>query len=218
MKTKLVIFDLDGTLLDTIADLAASANYALEALGFPRRNEEECRSFVGNGVGKLLERALPDGAKTPQNVEKMRAVFQAHYDEHNTDATRIYPGVTQLLARLAGNGIGLAVASNKYQSATEKLVRHYFPERTFGAVLGARDCVPVKPDPQIVKDVLAACRVTPEQVLYVGDSDVDMQTARNAGVKVCAVTWGFRSRAQLGEYRPDGWADRAEDVMSWVEL
>ncbi len=214
MNTQLVIFDLDGTLLNTIADLAASANYALEKLGYPRRSETQCRAFVGNGVTKLLERALPDGAKTPENVALMRAVFQAHYDAHNADATFAYPGMADLLAALAQKGIKLAVASNKYQSATEKLVRLYFPQVEFCAVLGARENVPVKPDPQIVRDILQAAGVAKENVLYVGDSDVDMQTAQNAQVKACAVTWGFRTREQLLPYAPAAWADKATDILN----
>lgn len=213
MKTRLVIFDLDGTLLNTIADLAASANYALKTLGFPARQEEECRSFVGNGVTKLLERALPAEAKTADNVAKMREVFQKHYDEHNADATSVYPGISSLLEELHARGIKLAVASNKYQSATEKLVKHYFPHIPFCRVLGARDGVPVKPAPQIVDDILQAARLAKEDVLYVGDSEVDMQTARNAAVRVCAVLWGFRSQSQLELYHPDFWARQAQDVL-----
>ena len=116
MNTQLVIFDLDGTLLNTIADLAASANYALEKLGYPRRSETQCRAFVGNGVTKLLERALPDGAKTPENVARMRAVFQAHYDAHNADATFAYPGMADVLAALAQKGIKLAHSSDNTES------------------------------------------------------------------------------------------------------
>ena len=213
MNTKLVIFDLDGTLLDTIADLAASANYALKTLGFPPRGEEECRSFVGNGVTKLLERALPDGAKTPENIEKMRAVFQAHYDKHNADATSVYPGIMDVLKTLNSRGVKLAVASNKYHSATEKLIKHYFPEIPFCCVLGARDHVPVKPNPQIVFDILRAAQTPKEAVLYVGDSDVDMQTALNASLRACAVLWGFRSREQLAPYNPSCWAGKAQDIL-----
>lgn len=213
MQTRLVIFDLDGTLLDTIADLAASANYALKALGFPLRQETECRSFVGNGVTKLLERALPAEAQTSVNIEKMRAVFQKHYDEHNADATSVYPGISRLLEELNARGIKLAVASNKYQSATEKLVKHYFPQIPFCRVLGARDGVPVKPAPQIVEDILQTAGLPKESVLYVGDSEVDMQTARNASLRVCAVLWGFRTQAQLEVYQPDFWARCAQDVL-----
>lgn len=213
---KVVIFDLDGTLLNTIADLAAAANHALTALGFPRRGEEECTRFVGNGVTKLLERALPDGAKTPENVERMREEFFKYYDEHLWDKTTVYPGITELLEALQTQGALLAVASNKYQSATERLVKHFFPQIHFLDVLGQRDGVPVKPDPDIVHEILLSAGVKKEDVLYVGDSDVDMQTAQNAGVRVCAVTWGFRSRELLEGYRPDFITGNPADIAAMI--
>ena len=210
----LVIFDLDGTLLDTIADLAAAANAALKEKGYPVRTQKECQQFVGNGVNKLLERALPDGHKTAQEVAAIRPAFFAYYDQHLADVTKPYPGMAELLEALHLRGVKLAVASNKYQSATEKLVRLYFPQVEFCAVLGARENVPVKPDPQIVRDILQAAGVAKENVLYVGDSDVDMQTAQNAQVKACAVTWGFRTREQLLPYAPAAWADKATDILN----
>lgn len=213
---KAVIFDLDGTLLNTIADLAAAANHALGALGFPRRAEEECVRFVGNGVTKLLERALPEGAKTPENVERMRTEFFKYYDAHLWDKTQPYPGVTELLETLQARGALLAVASNKYQSATERLVKHFFPQVRFSAVFGQRGGVPVKPDPEIVHDILLACGVQKEDVLYVGDSDVDMQTAQNAGVRACAVTWGFRSRELLETFHPDFITGVPPDIAAMV--
>lgn len=213
---KVVIFDLDGTLLNTIADLAAAANHALTALGFPRRGEEECTRFVGNGVTKLLERALPDGAKTPENVERMREEFFKYYDEHLWDKTTVYPGITELLEALQTQGALLAVASNKYQSATERLVKHFFPQIHFLDVLGQRDGVPVKPDPDIVHEILLSAGAKKEDVLYVGDSDVDMQTAQNAGVRVCAVTWGFRSRELLETFRPDFITGNPADIAAMI--
>lgn len=213
---KVVIFDLDGTLLNTIADLAAAANHALTALGFPRRGEDECTRFVGNGVTKLLERALPDGAKTPENVERMREEFFKYYDEHLWDKTTVYPGITELLEALQTQGALLAVASNKYQSATERLVKHFFPQIHFLDVLGQRDGVPVKPDPDIVHEILLSAGAKKEDVLYVGDSDVDVQTAQNAGVRVCAVTWGFRSRELLEGYRPDFVTGNPADILAMI--
>ncbi|MGN0023996.1 MAG: HAD family hydrolase [Candidatus Avelusimicrobium sp.] len=213
---KVVIFDLDGTLLNTIADLAAAANHALGALGFPRRAEEECVQFVGNGVTKLLERALPDGAKTADNVERMRDAFFEYYDEHLWDKTYIYAGVTELLEALQARGVLLAVASNKYQSATQRLVKYFFPQIKFLEVLGQRQGFPVKPDPDIVNEILLSAGARKEEVLYVGDSDVDMQTAKNAGVRVCAVTWGFRSRELLESFRPDFIADTAREILTMI--
>lgn len=213
---KIVIFDLDGTLLNTIADLASAANHALEALGFPRRSEEECRQFVGNGVTKLLERALPEGSKTPGQVERMREEFFKYYDEHLWDATFVYPGMTELLDALQSRGVMLAVASNKYQSATERLVKHFFPQIQFLDVLGQRDGVPVKPDPDIVYELLLSAGAKKEDVLYVGDSDVDMQTAKNAGVRVCAVTWGFRPRELLETFHPDFITGNPQDILTMI--
>lgn len=200
---KLVVFDLDGTLLNTIADLSASVNYALLQNGFPARTEEECRTFVGNGIDKLLERALPSGYQTPANVARLKPVFLAHYDQHNTDLTTPYPGVEELVERLQKRDIGLAVLSNKYQLAAEKVVKHYFPTVSFVAVIGQRSGVPTKPNPVGVYEIMRLAGVKKEEVLYVGDSDVDVLTAQNAGVACCAVSWGFRSRVQLEALAPD---------------
>lgn len=214
--TELVIFDLDGTLLDTISDLAAAANAALQANGFPVRTQEECQQFVGNGVTKLLERALPEGHKTAQEVEKIRPAFFAYYDQHLTDVTRPYPGMPQLLENLQKRGVKLAVASNKYQSATTRLVKHFFPNISFCAVLGQREEIAVKPDPAIVDEILWTSGAARENTLYVGDSDVDMQTAHNAGVRVCAVLWGFRMREELVPYKPDFLASQPADIAEMV--
>lgn len=209
---KLVIFDLDGTLLDTIADLAAAANHALQKAGFPVYDTETIRTFVGNGISKLLERALPEGARTAENVERLRTDFVPYYDAHNAEQSKPYPGVAALLLRLQERGMMLAVASNKYQAATEKLVVHYFPAIRFVKVMGQREGVPVKPDPTIVFDIMEAAGVGKEDVLYVGDSGVDMQTAHNAGVDAVAVSWGFRPRTELEAFRPLAIIDRAEEL------
>lgn len=209
---KLVIFDLDGTLLDTIADLAAAANHALLKAGFPVHDTETIRTFVGNGISKLLERALPEWASTAENVERLRTDFVPYYDAHNAEQSKPYPGVAALLLRLQERGMMLAVASNKYQAATEKLVAHYFPGIRFVKVMGQREGVPVKPDPTIVFDIMEAAGVGKEDVLYVGDSGVDMQTAHNAGVDAVAVSWGFRPRTELEAFRPLAIIDRAEEL------
>ena len=209
---KLVIFDLDGTLLDTIADLAAAANHALQKAGFPVYDTETIRTFVGNGISKLLERALPEGARTAENVERLRTDFVPYYDAHNAEQSKPYPGVAALLLRLQERGMMLAVASNKYQAATEKLVAHYFPAIRFVKVMGQREGVPVKPDPTFVFDIMEAAGVGKEDVLYVGDSGVDMQTAHNAGVDAVAVSWGFRPRTELEAFRPLAIIDRAEEL------
>ena len=209
---KLVIFDLDGTLLNTIADLANSTNYALKVLGYPILEPDKYNFMVGNGINKLFERALPDGEKTEENVLRVRQEFVPYYDQHNADKSRPYPGVTELLETLQTAGMQLAVASNKYQAATEKLIAHYFPNIKFTAVFGQREGIPVKPDPIIVKEILQIAKVQEEETLYVGDSGVDMQTAINAGVTSCGVTWGFRPRTELESFHPDHIVDNAEEI------
>lgn len=213
---KLIIFDLDGTLLNTIADLAQSTNHALRVLGYPTHEDSEYPFMVGNGINKLFERALPEGEKTEENVLRVRREFIPYYDVHNADKSRPYPGIPELLEQLQAKGIRLAVASNKYQAATTKLITHYFPEIRFVAVLGQREGVNVKPDPAIVEDILAIAGTDREDVLYVGDSGVDMQTAINAGVESCGVTWGFRPRAELEAFHPDHIADRAEEIPGFI--
>ncbi len=213
---KLVIFDLDGTLLDTIADLAESANYALKQLDYPTHPVDAIRTFVGNGINKLLERALPAHEQTEENIMRMRSHFVPYYDIHNADLSTPYPGIVSLLEDLQAKGILIAVASNKYQKATVKLVKQYFPNIDFVEILGQREGINVKPDPSIVFDILQKANLSKENVLYVGDSGVDMQTAINAGVDAVGVTWGFRPRAELESFRPMGLIDKAEDLLEFI--
>ena len=213
---KLVIFDLDGTLLNTIADLAHSTNYALNKLGYPTHEIEKYNFMVGNGIDKLFERALPEGEKSKENVLRVRKEFVPYYDIHNADDSRPYPGIPELLSYLQDAGIQITVASNKYQAATEKLIAHYFPGIRFVAVFGQREGVKVKPDPTVVYDILQIADVPKEEVLYIGDSGVDMQTAINSGVTSCGVTWGFRPRTELESFCPDFIVDKAEAVLSIV--
>ena len=211
---KLVIFDLDGTLLDTIADLAMATNHALQALGYPTHADETIRTFVGNGVNKLLERSLPEAERTEENVMRMRSYFVPYYDAHNADLSQPYPGIVTLLEALQAQGLMIAVASNKYQEATEKLVKHYFPTIDFIEVLGQREGIAVKPDPTIVFDILKKANVSPEETLYVGDSGVDMQTALHAHVEAVGVSWGFRPRAELEGFCPMAIIDKAEELTT----
>lgn len=199
----LYIFDLDGTLLDTIGDLAAACNEALKHYGYPLHSLEEYASFVGNGINKLIERALPEEAQDQENVLRLREVFVPYYNEHNCEKTHPYEGIREVIAELQKcEGVRMAVASNKYQQATEKIVNFFFPE-TFDLILGERDQKPRKPDPQIVYDILEKMQVEKGEVLYVGDSLVDVQTAKNAGVKMAACSWGFCSEEQLAEVSLD---------------
>lgn len=200
---KLVIFDLDGTLLNSIADLGTAANYALEQCGYPTHPISAYPRFVGSGVTKLLERVLPESSRTAERVEALRTYFKEYYGEHMADFTEPYPGIPDLLHQLNSRGIAVAVASNKYQAAVEKLMKHFFPTVEWAAVEGQKEGVPVKPDPSIVFEILGKCPTPKADVLYVGDSGIDMETARRACVESAGVTWGFRPVSELTEYQAD---------------
>ncbi len=199
---RLVIFDLDGTLLNTIDDLAASTNHALRVNGFPTHDTAAYKFFVGNGIMKLFERALPSGEANDANIARMRAAFLDHYDKHNCDLTRPYDGIADMLRALTSNGMDLAVASNKYDRAVKKIIGHYFPDIPFIAAEGNKQGINPKPDPAIVNGIMAIKGYSNADVLYVGDSGVDMQTAINAGIESCGVTWGFRPVEELMQFAP----------------
>ncbi|WP_300725055.1 HAD family hydrolase [uncultured Bacteroides sp.] len=213
---KLAIFDLDGTLLDTIADLAASTNYALSACGYPTHETDAYRFFVGNGINKLFERALPKPERNEGNVLKIRSLFVPYYNIHNADLSRPYPGITEVLEKLQQNGIKLAVASNKYQEATYKLIKQYFPDIDFIEIFGQREGVPVKPDPSVIFEIMEKAGAGKEETIYIGDSCVDMQTGINAGVTTVGVSWGFRPRTELESYHPQYIADRTEELLDYI--
>ncbi|MBQ9676235.1 MAG: HAD family hydrolase [Bacteroidaceae bacterium] len=213
---KLIIFDLDGTLINTIADLGACTNYALEKLGYPTHDIESYKFRVGNGINNLFRRSLPEGEKTDENVLRVRREFIPYYNAHNTDLSRPYPGMVELLEALQTEGILLAVASNKYQEATTKIIGELYPSIRFSAVLGQREGINIKPDPQIVFDILQATGVDKADVLYVGDSGVDMQTGLNAGVETCGVTWGFRPRTELEPFHPQHIVDSVEELRQII--
>ena len=213
---KLVIFDLDGTLLNTIYDLAQSTNFALAENGFPTHEVAEYNYFVGNGINKLFERALPEGERTEANIARIREKFLIHYDQHNADKSRPYEGIPDLLETLDKRGILLAVASNKYQAATEKLVTHFFPQIHFAAIFGQREGVRTKPNPQIVEDILGITNIGINETLYVGDSGVDMQTALNSKVEACGVTWGFRPIEELEQFHPAHIVHTPEEILKLI--
>ena len=188
------IFDLDGTLLDTLTDLAASTNYALRTHGMPEHTIDEVRRFVGNGVRKLMERAVPDGTDNPLFDEAF-ATFRQHYMEHSLDTTRPYEGIPEMLAALKAKGCHLAVVSNKMMAATQELCRHFFPE-TIEVAIGENEAEGIrkKPAPDTVIAALRQLGVGEERAVYVGDSDVDIATARNSNLPCISVLWGFRDR------------------------
>ena len=195
MRIKAVIWDLDGTLLNTLDDLAASVNAALAQNGMPGRTRDEVRLFVGNGVQKLVERAVPEG-KDDARVRSVHAAFIAHYAQHSRDRTRPYDGVPELLDALSAQGVGHAIVSNKVDFAVRELSRAYFGERIQIAV-GDDPSRRKKPAPDSVLEAMRRMGVSARETVYVGDSDVDVLTARNAGVACCAVSWGFRDEACL---------------------
>ena len=194
MSYQTYIFDLDGTLLETLGDLAASVNYALRTHGMPEHSIDDVRRFVGNGVRKLMERAIPDGADNPRFDETF-ATFRQYYMAHSLDTTRPYEGIPETLATLKARGCHLAVVSNKMMAATQALCHHFFPD-TIEVAIGEDEAAGIrrKPAPDTVFAALKALGVGKEDAAYVGDSDVDIQTARNAGLPCISVLWGFRDR------------------------
>lgn len=210
---QLVIFDLDGTLLDTIADLAAACNAVLVKHDLPTYDLETYRSFVGNGIMRLVERIIPEDMRTKEFVGELRREFLEYYFENIAVGTKVYPGVSELLLKLQKEGVALAVASNKFHDGTRKLAAHYFPKIRFDVVLGQRPDVPLKPNPQIIRDVMNITAHTAENTLFVGDSGVDIETAKAANVESVGVTWGFRSRAELQEYGATHIVDNADQIF-----
>ena len=191
---KIYIFDLDGTLLDTLGDLAAAVNYALRTHGMPEHSIDDVRRFVGNGVRKLMERAIPDGAANPQFDETF-ATFRQYYMTHSLDTTRPYEGIPETLAALKERGCRLAVVSNKMMAATQELCQHFFPD-TIEVSIGENEAEGIrkKPAPDTVFAALRQLGVGEEGAVYVGDSDVDLETARQSGLPCISVLWGFRDR------------------------
>lgn len=190
-----IVFDLDGTLLDTLEDLTDSVNYAIGKFGFPERTIDEIRSFVGNGIAKLIERVLPEGTANPHYGEILKA-FREYYALHCKDKTKPYAGILELLDVLDGQGYRMAVVSNKFDAAVKELCALYFGKRLQAAV-GESENVRKKPAPDAVYRVLEELSVSADQAVYVGDSDVDIATAANVPMTCISVTWGFRSRKQL---------------------
>ena len=193
---KLILFDLDGTLIDSLEDLSEAVNYALGLRGLPLHTVSEYRRMVGHGVRNLVKQALPEGADDTL-VDSALADFKAYYQAHIDVHTRPYPGMPELLTELQAHGIQLAVASNKFQEGTEYLVEKIFPGIRFVAIMGNKPGAPLKPDPEIVQEVLRKANVQPADALLVGDSPTDMKTAANGGIESIAVTWGYRTAEEL---------------------
>ena len=208
---KTAIFDLDGTLLNTLGDLTDASNYICAQNGWPTFTEEQIRHMVGNGNAKLVERFTPENQRTPECLAGSMEQFMAYYDIHKMDRTAPYPGVAEAVAALRGAGIKTAVFSNKADALCPTLVRHYFGD-VFDIVRGKRDGVPAKPDPTGVYALMEELGAEKASTVYVGDSDVDVLTGHNAGLKVCGVIWGFRGREELARAGAELLAETGEEL------
>lgn len=212
---KLLIFDLDGTILNTLEDLADSTNYALSKHHFPERTIEEVRRFVGNGIGKLIERAVPDGTN-PEVTQRVLEDFKVHYGVHCADKTKPYDGIPELIGKLREQGYKTAVVSNKADFAVQQLCEDYFPG-LFDFVVGEREGIRRKPAPDSVLEVLEKLHVKKRDALYIGDSEVDIKTADNAGVGRVSVEWGFRTKEELLLQGAKMIAKTPEEILSFLD-
>lgn len=211
MTYQTYIFDLDGTLLDSLTDLELSCNYALRANGMPERTLEEVRMFVGNGVKKLMERAVPNGLVNPL-FDKTYQDFRQHYMIHNLDHTHPYAGVEEMLQKLNASGKHVAVVSNKFYAATQELVAHFFGEK-ISVAIGERENIRKKPAPDTVNEALRQLGADRETAVYIGDSDVDIMTAKNSGMPCISVLWGFRSRQFLIAHGAATFVEKPSEIL-----
>lgn len=209
---KAVFFDLDGTLLDTLPDLFACVNSVLSAHGYPPVSFDKVRAAVGNGAKKLMERVLPTGSPLGEHL----AEFRTLYAENSCDLTVPYDGAAETLAKLKSLGLKLAVITNKPHEATVKVMRKYFPEDMFDFIAGDSGDFPVKPDPSLARYAALTLRVSPAEVLFVGDGETDFLTAKNAGMRPLAALWGYRTRAQLAAVGAEEFAERFGDILKYV--
>ena len=214
MRYETVIFDLDGTLLNTLDDLMDACNYALGQVGAPARTRDEVRAFVGNGLGRLMELALPGGRTNPRFNEAL-SILQAYYQTHNKIKTGLYAGVLELVQELAARGMACAVVTNKPDTSAKPLVRGYFGD-LIPVAIGERPGVRRKPAPDTVEEALRMLGKDKSTAVYVGDSEVDLATARNAGIPCISVTWGFREREVLEAAGATMYADTPAEVLKWL--
>lgn len=210
---RLAIFDLDGTLLDTIGDLAEACNHMLALRGLGPHTCDEYRQMVGNGILRLVERALPEHLRTTEYVAEARHDFLAYYIEHIDCYSRPYDGICEVLRSLQNDGWTLAVASNKFDAGTKRLVESFFSDIHFKAVYGNREGFPLKPDAALVELIIEECGASREMTYMIGDSGVDVEAAKNGGVRSVGCTWGFRAREELEERGADIIVDRPLDIL-----
>ncbi len=209
------IFDLDGTLLNTLDDLADSCNWVCRQHGWPEHTRDEYRYFVGKGIPHLVRCYVPEDWRTPERVEQVLAEYVPYYSAHRADRTAPYPGILEMLERLKAAGVQTAVLSNKAHHVTAPLIEEYFPG-LFPFVQGALEGVPLKPDPALLHILMERMGADPERTLMVGDSGVDVETAKNGGLPVCGVLWGFRSRPELEQAGVDFTVPSAEDLTALI--
>ena len=214
MENQLIIFDLDGTLLNTIGDLAVGCDHMLSLRGLPTHSYKEYCTFVGNGIMRLVERALPEELRTEEYVKAARRDFVEFYIDNIDNHTVPYEGMVELVEQLQTKGAKLAVASNKFQAGTEKLIRKFFPTIGWVEICGNREGVPLKPDTALVDMIIEKAGVERKNCTMVGDSAVDIQTARNATIRSVGVSWGFRSREELEQAGADHIADTVEKLTT----
>ncbi len=208
------VFDLDGTLLSTLEDLTTSTNYALQTHGLPTHSIDDVRRFVGNGVKKLIERAVPGGLENPK-FEDVYATFRSHYMEHSLDTTRPYPGISETLDELKRRGKRIAVVSNKFYTATQELCRHFF-RNSVEVAIGEREGIRKKPAPDTVEEALRQLGVDKADAVYIGDSDVDVATARNSGLPCISVLWGFRDKDFLIQNGAETFITEPSQLLDWA--
>lgn len=215
MKYMIAIFDLDGTILNTLEDLADSTNYALKTYGYPERTMDEVRQFVGNGIRKLMERAVPEGTPV-EEIDRVHETFTAHYKVHCADKTRPYDGIMELLQNLKKDGCKLAVVSNKADYGVQELCKQYF-DGVFDFAVGEREGIRKKPAPDSVNEVLKTLGCSRDRAVYIGDSDVDIQTAANAQMDHIIVEWGFRDIPFLISKGAKVLVEKPEEILEIVE-
>ncbi len=196
---KAIFFDLDGTLINSLSDLANASNFALKTQALPTHSFDKYRYFVGNGIPNLMKRILPENLQTEENVQKTKAIFLEYYREHFADYTVVYDGIKELIKRLKENGYTLAIITNKAQEMTDLIVKKLFDDDSFDLVIGKRDSMPTKPDPTVVLYALKKLNLNADECIFVGDSNVDIFTAKNSGMTPIGVTWGFRDAKELIE-------------------
>lgn len=214
MICKAIIFDLDGTLINTLADLCHAMNFALKAVGQPVHSIEECRRMIGNGVRTFAERAL--GAEQQGLRDEVLEIMKARYRDKCFDNSELYNGIAETVIELRKMGIRLAVITNKDQDAAEKIVGHFFEKAVFECIKGVRGERTVKPDPWVTEEIISQMGLKPDDYLFIGDSEVDIETASGAGVRSVGATWGFRSRVELMAAGADILIDEPREILDLI--